>query len=197
LVKTEESKKEGLFRKENRFFIEGEGNIKHTYNNGHIANDPVLASQNFMKALEKLPSTIENYKKKTERLIKDLPVLQEVTNSTWRKEDELKELKSELSALERKIQLSLKPIDTGQDKPEEKQDETKQIEKISDKDLAVQQIHALFRGELRPQDIGNKSPASVPVSEGLKGMKEVMGDRLVIASVPKFKTENQSKGFKI
>jgi hypothetical protein len=121
LVKTEESKKEGLFRKENRFFIEGEGNIKHTYNNGHIANDPLLASQNFMKALEKLPSTIEDYKKKTERLVKDLPVLQEVANSTWRKEDELKELKSELSALERKIQLSLKPIDTGVDKPEEKQ----------------------------------------------------------------------------
>jgi hypothetical protein len=196
LVKTENSKKEGLFMKENRFFIEGEGNIKYTHNNGHIANDPLLASQNFMKALEKIPLTIEDYKKKTEKLVKDLPVLQEVASSTWRKEDELRELKSELSALDRKILLSLKPIDTSEDKPEEKQDETKPIEKISEKDLAMQQIHALFRGELNPQDIKTQSSSS-PVSEGLKEMKEVMGDRLVIASVPRFNSEHQSKGFMI
>jgi hypothetical protein len=34
----------------------------------------------------------------------------------WLKEDELKELKTELAALNRKIELSLKPIDESEDK---------------------------------------------------------------------------------
>ena len=40
---------------------------------------------------------------------RDLPSLQEVVNATWKKEDDLEKLKSELSALERKIQLTLIP----------------------------------------------------------------------------------------
>ena len=40
---------------------------------------------------------------------RDLPNLQEVVNATWKKEDDLEKLKSELSALERKIQLTLIP----------------------------------------------------------------------------------------
>jgi hypothetical protein len=60
-VKTENSQKKGLFMRENRFFIESEGNVKYSYNNGHIAGNPVLASQNFLKMLEKMPSLIETY----------------------------------------------------------------------------------------------------------------------------------------
>jgi hypothetical protein len=41
----------------------------------------------------------------------------------WLRENELKGLKTELAALDRKIQLSLKPVDTGKDKQEEKQAE--------------------------------------------------------------------------
>ena len=35
--------------------------------------------------------------------------LQEIAGKTWKKEDELKQLKSELAALDRKIQLELAP----------------------------------------------------------------------------------------
>jgi hypothetical protein len=107
LVKTEVSMKDGFGFKDNRFFIEGAGNIKYTYNNGHVAKDPKLAAINFLKALERIPVLIENYKYFAEKAATDLPVLKEVVNSTWRKEDELKKLKSELSALERKIQLTI------------------------------------------------------------------------------------------
>jgi hypothetical protein len=110
--------KEGLFLKENRFFIEGEGNVKYSYNSGRIANDPKLAVNFFLHALEKIPALIENHEKKNLELSKDLPVLQEIVKSTWRKENELKELKSELAAVDRKIQLSLKPIDQSGDKME-------------------------------------------------------------------------------
>ena len=40
---------------------------------------------------------------------KDLPILQEVVNGTWAKESRLNELKTELAAADRKIQLSIAP----------------------------------------------------------------------------------------
>ena len=103
LVKTEDSQKEGVLFKQTRFFIEGEGNIKYTCNNGNIAGDPKLAINYFFHALEKIPSLIEKYEWENEKISKDLPVLREVVNSTWRKENELKDLKTELAALDRKI----------------------------------------------------------------------------------------------
>ena len=42
-------------------------------------------------------------------MAKDIPQLQELAGKVWKKEDELKQLKSELSALDRKIQLDLAP----------------------------------------------------------------------------------------
>jgi len=126
LVKTEDSMKEGLFMKENRFYIMGEGNVKYSHNNGRIANDPKLAVNSFLHALEKIPALIENHEKKNLELSRDLPVLREIAKSVWSREDELRELKSELSALDRKIQLSLKPIDTGEDKAEK----TKQMKGV-------------------------------------------------------------------
>lgn len=107
LVKTEESQKEGVAFKDNRFFIEGEGGIKYSYNNGHIALDPLLASTNFLKALEKIPPLLEKYRSDNQKLEKDLPVLKEVINSVFKKEPELKDLKSQLDSLSRQINLSL------------------------------------------------------------------------------------------
>ena len=206
-VKTENTQKEGLFMRENRFFIEGEGNVKYSYNNGHIANDPVLASQNFLKALEKMPSLIEHHEAKAETLAKDIPALQEVVKGTWRREDELKELKMELAALNRKIELSLKPVDQGEDQQEKKQPEDSQKPSVpqekteqTEEEKAIREIQALFTGKISPGDIAvqrdnNNGTQSFPIQERLKEYKDTMGDRLVIGSIPKH--ENQSKGFKI
>ena len=109
LVKTEMSEKEGVDIRVNRFLIQGEGNIKYTYNNGLIAKDENLAAMNFLNALEKLPGYIEQEKKKITEIQKNLPVLQEVINGTWSKESRLSEFKTELAAVERKIQLSITP----------------------------------------------------------------------------------------
>jgi hypothetical protein len=113
LVKTESSRKDGIDFRENRFFVEGEGSIKYNYNTGRLATDPKLATLNFLNALEKIPSLIERYQTENKKLAIDLPVLKEVASGTWKKEDELKGLKSELSTLERKIQLSLKPLENA------------------------------------------------------------------------------------
>ena len=60
-------------------------------------------------SLERIPQTIEQYKEKNASLAKDIPLLKEIANKQWKKEDELKGLKSELAALDRKIQLELAP----------------------------------------------------------------------------------------
>ena len=49
------------------------------------------------------------YKAKNEVLEMEIPQLQEIAGKVWKKEDELKQLKSELAALDRKIQLELAP----------------------------------------------------------------------------------------
>ena len=107
-VVSERTLKEGLEFTDNRFVVEG--NYKYTYNNGHLAMaDPVAAARNFLNAMEKIPSVIDQYKAKNEVLEKEIPQLQEIAGKVWKKEDELKQLKSELAALDRKIQLELAP----------------------------------------------------------------------------------------
>lgn len=127
LVKTEMSEKEGVDIRVNRFLVQGEGNIKYTYNNGLIANDVKLGSMNFLSALEKIPGYIEQEQKKIADLQKDIPVLQEVVNGTWKKESRLSELKTELAAIDRKIQLSIAP-----DSNEQIVEEQKETIKIDD-----------------------------------------------------------------
>jgi N12 class adenine-specific DNA methylase len=107
-VVSERILKEGLEFTDNRFVVEG--NYKYTYNNGHLAMaDPIAAARNFLNALERIPSIIDQYKVKNEVLEKEIPQLQEIAGKVWKKEDELKQLKSELAALDRKIQLELAP----------------------------------------------------------------------------------------
>ena len=71
--------------------------------------DPIAAARNFLNALERIPSMVEQYKEKNKALERDIPLLQEIVGKVWKKEDELKLLKSELAALDRKIQLELTP----------------------------------------------------------------------------------------
>ena len=107
-VVSERILKEGLEFTDNRFVVEG--NYKYTYNNGHLAMaDPIAAARNFLNALERIPSIIDQYKAKNEVLEREIPQLQEIVGKVWKKEDELKQLKSELAALDRKIQLELAP----------------------------------------------------------------------------------------
>ena len=119
-VVSERMLKEGLEFTDNRFVVEG--NYKYTYNNGHLAMaDPVAAARNFLNAMEKIPSVIDQYKAKNEVLEKEIPQLQEIAGKVWKKEDELKQLKSELAALDRKIQLELAPPtpETAENKQED------------------------------------------------------------------------------
>jgi hypothetical protein len=116
LVKTETTNKDGFDFVQNRFFAKGSGEILYKYNNGILANDPKAASMNFLHALESMPALQKKYRDDSEKVSKDIPVLKEVVDGIWRREEELKALKGDLTAIERRIQLSLKPIAEGGEK---------------------------------------------------------------------------------
>ena len=87
-------------------------------------SDPIAAARNYINSLERIPQTIDQYKEKNAILEKDIPQLKEIAGKQWKKEDELKGLKSELAALDRKIQLEL-----AKDKESEQQNVVNSEEK--------------------------------------------------------------------
>nr|WP_242052342.1 DNA methylase [Dysgonomonas sp. GY75] len=180
LVKTEESQKEDSMFKDNRFFIEGEGNIKYSYNNGHIAVDPLLASKNFINALEKIPNLMEKYQVDNQKLEKDIPVLKEVIDSTFKKEPELRELKSELDSLNRQINLTLANKD-------------KQPEEVLNKEIDPVEVNPPQNNTLPLETISNERSGR-PMS--IKEIIDANKDRIIIASVSKPKVNEDTGDIK-
>jgi len=108
--------------------VKGQESIYYTYNNGKLATDPKLACQNFVNALERIPKVIESHEKEMEKVAAGKEVYITIANSSWKKEDELRSLKSEAAELDRKIALTLAPPD----EEKEEMEEMKQGEVLSD-----------------------------------------------------------------
>ena len=116
---------DGVEKVQNRFVVEG--NYKYKYNNGQLAMaDTHAACMNFVNALEKIPGIIAQYEERTAKLKADVPILESIMAKTWGKEDELKQLKSELAALDRKIAAELAPKHDEKDGEEVKPDTRQQ-----------------------------------------------------------------------
>lgn len=126
LVRTEKSYDGDTQVLHNKFMVEGLDGIKYTYNNGYIAKEPKLAVMNFINALEHIPAMIEKREKENAELSKDIPVLREIVAATWPKDAEIKQLGEELASLNRKIQLTLKPVGLHEEGKDEKAEMEKQ-----------------------------------------------------------------------
>ena len=112
---------------QNRFVVEG--NYKYKFNNGFIAmSDTHAACMNFVNALEKIPGIIAQYEERTAKLKADVPQLEAIISKQWGKEDELKQLKSDLAALDRKITAELAPKHDEKDGEELKQSDAQRVE---------------------------------------------------------------------
>ena len=110
---------------QNRFVVEG--NYKYKFNNGFIGmSDTHAACMNFVNALEKIPGIIEQYEERTARLKADVPQFEAIVAKPWGKEEELKGLKSELAALDRRITAELTPNKEEQNGEENKQEKDSQ-----------------------------------------------------------------------
>lgn len=198
LVKTEASMKDGFDFIENRFFVRGEGNILYNFNGGRLAKDPNIAAQMFLRTFETVPPLLERYQKEVEQISKDIPILQEVVKETWKKEDQLQQLKSDLAALDRKIQLSLKPVKQNEDS--NSKDESQGP--ASDGKPYVHQPPDFLSAppEKKPPHLNQP-----PVSFSIKDAMNSLGSKLVIGGIPKPGNKddpdtahtNKPKGFKL
>ncbi|MFR2731955.1 helicase-related protein [Hoylesella buccalis] len=130
MVKTESTSKDLFDCSVNRFFVKGQESIYYTYNNGKLATDPKLACQNFINALERIPKVIESHEKEMAKVVANKDVYTNIANSSWKKEDEFRSLKSEAAELDRKIALTLAP-------PEEEKEEMKQGEGLPDNNYSA------------------------------------------------------------
>lgn len=125
---TERVLADGIESRQNRFVVEGQ--YKYKFNNGFIAmSDTHAACMNFLNALERIPAIIQQYEERQAKAKADLPTLQAIFDKTWSKEDELKQLKSDLTALDRKIQAEIAP--KKEEEPEQSNNSTQRIE-VSD-----------------------------------------------------------------
>lgn len=66
-------------------------------------------------------STFRVLSSESRTLEKEIPQLQEIASKVWKREEELKSLKAELAALDRKIQLELAPQVEKKSKEENKE----------------------------------------------------------------------------
>ena len=104
----------------NKFYLQG--HYQYEYNNGKIAmsKDNRLGAVRYgVQALEKIPGYIRQYQERNEKLQQDIAEYQRITGKAWGKEDELKDLKHEMEALEKKIQASLDATTQNLPKPKE------------------------------------------------------------------------------
>ena len=178
---------------QNRFVVEG--NYKYKYNNGFIAmSDTHAACMNFVNALEKIPGIIAQYEDRTAKLKADVPQLEAIVAKQWGKEDELKQLKSDLAALDRKITAALAPKHDEKDGVENKQRTDTQKVEVRDN-----------------QSLSNDSKETMvaePASPGYRQQREPLSSRIIIggcgATPPggfffdtKRQSENRAAGLKL
>ena len=139
--------------------------------------DTHAAATNFLNALERIPGIIDQYKDKIATLEREIPQLQEIAGKTWKKEDELKQLKSELAALDRKIQLELAPpgesVPDGEKPPLQDESVPKPVPvepqlQSGHTMNGLEKVKAVFQN-------GNSAdiPSGIPAKEGIrpKGLK--------------------------
>ena len=130
-VCTEEVQKGGLPFLENRFSVHG--SYIYRFNNGQMAmKDKDAAATHFLRALEKIPEYIDQYTRRIESQERDLKQLLPTVNKEWKKETELRDLKNELAALDRKIQLDLAPSKSDKQDAKEAQDNNKKVSLVSE-----------------------------------------------------------------
>ena len=136
-VCTEEVQKGGLPFRENRFSVHG--NYIYRFNNGQMAmKDKEAAATHFLRALEKIPEYISQYKHRIESMERDLKQMMPAINKEWKKETELRDLKTELAALDRKITLDLAP---NKSEKQDEKDEQGQKEGVAAEDRKSVSLH--------------------------------------------------------
>lgn len=113
-------------------------------------------------ALERIPGIIAQYDERTAKMKADIPTLEGIMSKKWGKEDELKQLKSDLATLDRLIAQAL----STQEKEHQAEIAPKQEEADSVENKHTQQSQIATTQPDQPTvDVGKKSMVAEPPSE--------------------------------
>jgi hypothetical protein len=106
---TLENKSMFEYRYQNVFFAESKAtNIKYSWNQGHINIDnPKLAARHFLNCIDRVTSLKEKYESNLKELEHNIPMLEQLVNKPFEKENELAQLKKEVANLEREITIKI------------------------------------------------------------------------------------------
>lgn len=109
------------YRYSNSFYVQrSDDGIKYTYNGG-IPNidNPKLTTRHFLNAIDRVENLKEKYQKSLTDLELQIPKLEELITKSFRKENELQQMKIELSSLEREILVKIQENQLKQDNSQE------------------------------------------------------------------------------
>lgn len=82
--------------------------IKYTWNQGHINTDnPKIAARYFLNAIDRVESLKEKYQRNLQELEQNIPMLQQMVSKPFEKQEELSQLKKDLSKIEREISVKI------------------------------------------------------------------------------------------
>ena len=97
------------YKYSNVFYAENkQTRIKYSWNQGHINIDnPKLAARYFLNAIDRVESLKEKYQRELSELNQNIPMLEKIVAKPFDKEDELGQLKKDVSRLEREIMLKI------------------------------------------------------------------------------------------
>ena len=92
----------------NKFAVIGESGLHYTINNGKIPySDKRLAASYPYEALARIPAVIKDQEQQRQSYVSQIPELERIANKQWEKSEQLKDLKEQLQALDRKIQQDM------------------------------------------------------------------------------------------
>ena len=93
----------------NIFYAESkESGLKYFWNQGHLnADNPKLATRYFLNAIDRSESLKEKYQKSLQDFDSNIPMLQQLINKSFEKDEELSHLKNEVSRVEREITIKI------------------------------------------------------------------------------------------
>jgi len=97
------------YRYQNVYYAESKKTgIKYTWNQGHINIDnPKIAARYFLNAIDRVEALKEKYQKSLHELEQNIPMLQQLVSKPFEKEEELSQLKKDVSKLEREISIKI------------------------------------------------------------------------------------------
>jgi len=109
------------YRYSNSFYAQRlQDGIKYTFNGGTPnVDNPKLAARHFLNAIDRVEHLGEKYQKSLNDIEQQLPQLQQLTAKPFSKEQELQQMKSDLSRLEREITLKIQENQLREANPQE------------------------------------------------------------------------------